>query len=709
MRSVFAFALHVAASDECLSQFLRNNMDLVGMSERLSLLRCSALYNEGKLVSALRELSALSRGLGESVYGVIYRALRINVRIAMGDWTKVSTIVSAEYQSGAVRSAEELMHLAEIACCVSSPNAREIVFAAAEMGSEDPSILMRGYRLAAAHGWENYEDAGRWLRSAIAFSGDDGCVRKISLKEIMSLRESWDRHAAETSRLLSAANIPMFFAAQMMNDSLGSLMLGASYRNSDERDPRRRSAIPAYSENLQPTAAAINESKTIAVDGAALLTLSRLELLDQFLDSWEAVTIPHSTLSWLLQEKQATVFHQRRIVDEAQKLQHLIAIGALQQMSPRAIPRNDLREQVGDDLAQMLAEAEESRRSGSPPSFVVRSAPVYRLSSLMNEEADLSEYSDILVSCEAIVTMLQARGAITVKEQRSAAGYLRLHENPWTCEPELIDGAALYLDALSVTYFMHVGILDKLLESGHKLIVARQSVYDASHLLSHQNVLSKMSSAIERIRLALCARITTGKVTVGKRIINRGAAAATNMNHPTIEVVGLAESCDAIVVDDRSVNRHREVANTTVLSTLDIVDVLTSRDVISVEDRIFHRYCLRRSGYVFVPVDTDELIAHLGVSTVKEGEVEESAELRAIRENILCVRMGNWLRKGAAIEWLRSFHKVLQGAIQGLWNGEGELSKARAQSDWIWALMDIRGWAHVFDRDIADAAINGLY
>ena len=712
-----AFACHAAAADERLSGFLSDNADMVGRSERLRLLRCVALYNEGQLVHARNKLSVLQDRAGDPVYGAVYRALRINVAIAMGDWNEVLAIVAAEYQRRADRGAEELMVLAEIACCLSAPNAREIVFAAAEMGGDDASILMRGYKLAAAHGWENYEDAGKWLRSAMSLSGDDGYVRKISLKEIMSMRESWDRHAVETSRLLSAGDIPMFFAAQMMNGSLGSLMLGEAYRNSDERDPRRRSVIPAYSENLQPMAAAVNEAQTVAVDGAALLTLSRLDLLDRFLCSWSVVTIPHTTLSWLLREKQATVFHQRKTVDEAKKLQHLMATGALKVMSPRATSRSDLCDQIGNDLSQMLADAEDSRRGGSPPSFVVRSGPVYRLSSLMNDEVDLSEYSGVLVSCQAIVTMLRAKGVITVKEQRSASDYLKLHEKSWSSEPDLTDGATLYLDDLSITYFMHVGILDKLVESGCNLIVARRSVSEANHLLSHQSVLSKMDTAIERIRAALYNGIDSGKVTVGRRVVNQDTAKDAAMSHPTIEIVNLAGDCDAIVVDDRAVNRLRHVASgsvppgrsTPILSTLDIVDVLLRRGVISAEDRLYHRDSLRRSGYVFVPVETDELIAHLGACTVQEGKVKESAELRTIRENILSVKMGNWLRGTDAIKWLRSFHDVLEGALRNLWNSEDDLYKVRAQSDWIWALMDIRGWAHVFDRERYDAVIDGLY
>ena len=713
----FAFSLYATTGDERLSRFLSTNVDLVGMSERLRLLRCAVAYNEGQLVDARNELSALQGRPGDRMYGAIYRELRINLMIAMGDWNEVSTIVAAEYQKRADRGADELMVLAEIACCLSAPNARELVFAAAERGSRDPSILMRAYRLAATHGWENYEDVGRWLKSAVSLSGDEGYVRKISLKEIMSLRESWGRHAVETSRLLSAGDIPMFFAAQMMNSSLGSLVLGESYRNSDERDPRRRSVIPAYSENRRPMAAAVNKAKAVAVDGAALLTLSRLDLLDKFLDSWSVVVIPHGTLSWLLREKQLAVFHQQKIVDEAQKLQHLMATGALEKMSPTAVPRSDLRDQVGDDLAQMLAEAEDSRRGDEPPSFVVRPAPVYNFSSLMKEEADLSDYSDVLVSCQSIVAMLKADGAITARKQKSATDYLRLHEKPWTSEPDLIPGAVLYLDDLAITYFMHVGILDTLVASGHRLIVAQRSILEANNLVSHQSVLSKTSSAIERIRDALCDGIAAGKVTVGKRVVNQGSAKDAAMSHPTIEAIGLAGNCDAIVVDDRSVNRIRHVAsgsvppgpNTPILSTLDVIDVLSRQGVVSTEGRLYYRDSLRRSGYVFVPVETEELIAYLRASAVQEGKVTESAELRIIRENVLSARMGNWLRGGDAIQWLRSFHDVLQGTLRKLWDSDDELCKVRARSDWLWALMDVRGWAHAFDCERADAAVDGLH
>ena len=126
-----AFAFHVTGSDERLSTFLTSNMDLVETSERLKVLRCSALYNDGRLVNALKELTALSSKRLDAIYGPIYRELQINVRVAQGDWNAVSTIVAEEYQKRSERNAEELIALAEIACCLSSPNARELAFAAA--------------------------------------------------------------------------------------------------------------------------------------------------------------------------------------------------------------------------------------------------------------------------------------------------------------------------------------------------------------------------------------------------------------------------------------------------------------------------------------------------------------------------------------------------------------------------------------------------
>ena len=705
-----ASAFHMNASDERLSEFLKSNTDLVERSSRLKFLRCSALYNEGRFVESLQELKKLRDKSGDPIQERYCRILQIEIMIAIGDWKAVTEMVAEEYGRRNQRSADELMKMAEIAWCLSSPYAKDIVFAAVEKGSNDPVILMRGFHLASTHGWENDEEVGRWLRDAVSLSGTDGPVRKISLKEIMDLNKSWNRRITDISRLLWSGEIPMFGAAQLMNTSLCELVLGHAYGNYQERDPRRRSTIPAYSENRKRSITIdIDGTSTVAVDGTALFTMSLLNLLDKFIDSFSLVYIAHNTLPWLLQEKQTSMFHQRKLVEEALVLQRLLTTKALEIMSPSVVPSSDLCEQVGGELAQMIAEAMKPRNGDEPRPLVVRSAPVYRMSSLMEEEVDLVECSEVLVSCGAIVKALRTKGVITATEEKSASEYLCLHEQSWPDEPGIEDRATLYLDDLSITYLSHIGILDKIHSAGFRVLISQRSVSEANRLISHQGVLAKMDCAIEQVRDALHRGLITGKVSVGTRIVNRDMPDESIARHSTIGVVGLADVCNAIVIDDRFMNRHQNVANTPVLTTLDVVDLMVDQGAISADDRLDYRDRLRRYGYVSISLERDELKQHIEKSTVKGGAVLETAELRAIRENILALRMGSWLHNHDGFLWINSFFKVLKDTLRELWGDSNKLSNVRAWSDWIMSQMDIRGWAHVFDNVTDGGVITRLY
>lgn len=656
--------------------------------------------------------------MGNPIQERYCRILQIEILIAIGDWKAVTEIVAEEYRRRNQRSAEELMKMAEIAWCLSSPYAKDIVLSAVEKGRNDPAILMRGFHLASTHGWESDEEVGKWLRDAVSLSGTDGPVRKISLKEIMNLNQSWNRRVADASRLLWSGKIPMFFAAQLMDRPLGGLVLGHAYSNYEERDPRRRSMIPAYSENRRrPITIDINETSKVAVDGTALFTMSLLKLLDKFIDTFPMVYIAHNTLPWLLREKQSSMFHQQRIIDEAQELQRLLATQALEIMSPSVIPSSDLCARIGGELAQMIAEAEQSRDGDETRPFVVRSAPVYRMSSLMEEEADLSEHSKVLVSCGAIVKALRMKGVITAKDEKAASEYLGVHERSWPDEPEIADRSTLYLDDLAISHFLHLDILGKIRSAGYRVLIPQRSISDANLLISHQDVLAKVDRAIEQVRDALHRGLIAGKVSVGKRIVNRDTGDESIARHSTIDVVGLAGVCNAIVIDDRFINKHLNIATnserresyTPVITTLDVIDLLVARGAILADDRLDHRTCLRRYGYVSIALEGDELKRHIAMSTVKDGEVIETAELRAIRENVLGLRMGRWLHDPDGFLWINSFFKVLKDILKDLWSGSDTLSSVRARSNWIMNQMDIRGWAHVFDNGTDGGMIARLY
>ena len=136
-----------------------------------------------------------------------------------------------------------------------------------------------------------------------------------------------------------------------------------------------------------------------------------------------------------------------------------------------------------------------------------------------------------------------------------------------------------------------------------------------------------------------------------------------------------------------------------ILTTLDLIDALVANGAISDDERLEHRTLLRRAGYSFVPVNEEELNRHLDASSVDGGQVIETAELKAIRENILRVRMSDWLQLPNEAAWLNMTLATFLRVLKDSWTESVEDGTVSARSHWLSSQIDIRGWAHRFAPD----------
>lgn len=698
-----AKALSNANNSERVVAFIRENMDLLTQSRNLQMLYSWALYHQGELLEARQELSKL----GNEPDDRNYRALLVNLAIALGDWNSLSAYLSHECQQKENRTAQDLMGAAQLALHLGSLHAKELLFAAAVKAGDNAALLAAAYTLASSGGWEDEPGVHEWLHRAAELSGDDGPIQKMSLQDVLDRKPEWERREAETWELLSRGDIPMFLAAQALNRSLVDLMLFPALANRSETDPRRRGAIPAYSGKKQPVS--LELGATVGIDATVLLTLGSLNLLDQALDAFSEVYLPHSTLSWLFEEKQKAAFHQPSRIRSAHRVRDLLATERLERFMPETVPDSDLSAHVGDVLAHLIAEAEKQRETGNTQCVVVRSSPVHRIASLMGEEADLTAHADVLSSCQAVVDKLRQKGQITGEEAKKAKDYLRLHEKPWPDQPEIADGAVLYLDDLAITYLLHLGMLEKLKAAGFRAIASPREVDETNQLISYERTSGKVNEVIDRIRSSVAARIETGKIRLGARRKIDGVDDWSATDHPSVSILALAGECDFILIDDRFLNQHanieHESAQARIACTLDLLDTLASSNALSCQDYFEYRTLIRQAGYFFVPLDEEELEALLDGSLVTQGKLVETAELRAIRENLLRVRMSTWLQLPKEAPWLDVLLKMFVRVLKRQWSDTVDIARARARSDWIIDQIDVRGWAHSLGGEGGDNLI----
>lgn len=689
---------------ESIVCFLKENTDLLSQSKQLRMSYAWALYDEGAFLESRAALAELS----DDAVSPNYRALQVNLGIAMGDWASLSAYIADEYRNRNDRSAHELINAAQLALHTGSPYAKSLVFYAAAKADDDSAVLANAYFISTSAGWEDDPQVFHWLEKAAKLSGDEGPLRRINLRDIIDQKPEWDRRESETWRLLAQGQLPIFLAAQSLNRTLIDLTAFPALSNLTETDPRRRSVIPAYSGMRVPQEFDV-VGKAVALDATALLTLSFLKILEVVLDTFETVYIPHSTLGWLFNERQKASFHQPSRIADARQVRDLLSMGRLANFTPSTVVSSALSAQVGDELAALIAEAEKVRDDDDTQHIVVRSAPVHRISSLMEEEADLSAHSAVLSSCLAVVEKLRQKGQLTADEEKRARAYLQLNEKTWPNQPAIDDGATLYLDDLAISYLQHLGFLGKLKAAGLKAVVSPAKISDADALISYERISEDVQDVIERIRAALNSRIESGHVRVSSRCNYDELDGKLNREHPSASILALASECDLTVIDDRFLNKYGNInsrdANAPIFSTLSLLDALVVAGVLSDDDRLEHRTRLRRAGYVFIPVSVEELERCLSESTVVEGKVVETAELKAIRESILRVRMSDWLRLPEEASWLDGTLKAFVRMLKKLWEDRVNIAEITALSNWLVDPVDIRGWAHCLVPENADNVV----
>ncbi len=579
---------------------------------------------------------------------------------------------------------------------MNSPYARDFLFLAAEKGADDAQILTNAYGIAIESGIEDSEEITGWFNKAAALSSDTGPIQMMSLDELLKRKPQWDKRSGDIWDKLAKGQVPMFMAGEFLNKSLVELMLFPAITNISEPDPRRRVAVPAYSGNR--SIIEMTEMKLIGIDATAMLTLGFLGVLKKVIEVFDKIYIPHSTMMWLFQENGKASFHQPSRIKNAHQIRNLVSKGSLEKLEPRVVTNSDLSAMVGEELAQLLSEARAGKDEDGRQKIVVRSSPVHHLGSLKNNEADLSGYSDFLSSCQAIIDKLAQIGQISDDDRLTSVGYLKICEKSWPCQPEISENAVLYLDGLSVTYLFHLGMLEKLSMAGFKVVISKKEVEEGNNLISFEQASGRVQDVIEDIRLNLRLGLQNGNIVLNKRMCADKGDEIPGQDHPSIEAISLANYCDGVVIDDRFLNCHPNIdggiKTAKVITTLELLRILSSKHALSVGEIRRLNSKLRRACYFHLPLDGDELMSLIKSASVRNGSVIENPALRAVRENLLRVRMSDWLSLPEEGQWIENIFKTLNTTLKNVWEDESEIETILARSDWLLELLDLRGWAH---------------
>jgi len=676
-----------------ISQFFADFPDIVPASHDLRAAKAWSDWRAGDLVSAEQALSVL-RGERDDRND---RGLLVNLLVTSGRWPELDAHIEHEWGNRDRRDADELIELSGIAQQRGSKKVLDLVRTATLKAPDNPEILLAAYMAALNAGIEDEPEVHRWFEGAARTSGPDGPVQPADLEQLVTDMPRWDRHTTEVWDKLKAGTIPISIAAKLLRRPTLELQLVPMIANRNEPDPRRRFAVPLFSGTPAYIDQAIDPGTRMALDGSAVITLATLGMLQPVIDRG-GITVPHNMLGWLLAERQRLAIHQPSRVRTAHRHSEAILANRLHVHLPAQQSEGCLIEQVGRPLAAMLTTARATDADGRQR-LVVRSAPLNKVGSFRDEPAEVSAYLGQLVSCQRIIDKL-AEAHITEEAEGYARAYLERVEQRWDSEPEIADGADLYLDDLSVAYLETARVFDVLQRAGFRIFVSEHHAEEARGLIEAGARVADIDAVIETVRSSLAQGIAQGNIRLG-----RSRPEDDPLSHPNIAVVELADEVDIIISDDRYLNQTRAIEkngkSAVVLSSCTLVAKLFAPEVLRT-----YRNALRRSGALLVPLDREELLALIARTQVKDGVLRESVELRAIRENLLLVQQRGFLRLPAEDRWLQQLRQALLGAIHTQWSGV-EDGLARARCNWLLALLDMRPW--IFALTQGDGVYGSTY
>lgn len=605
--------------------------DVEPNKEDILLARAEAYFRIGN-VSAARKI--LEDKFKDSTDPHIVH-LDIFLSMESGEWGHIQGIIDRLLQATEKYSPIELARLARLARDVGSTHWRELMDAALKRADKDPNVYLAAYTLATEQGEEDRDAAQVWMSKAIELSGEDGPVQRKSLQDIADALPEWREREDYINTQVRLGTAPLFLAARSLNMTVINASLGRGLGNLKQSDASKRSPILAFDGSHQQTD--LSNVQTLALDLSGLFTLGFLGLTAAAIGVFPKIVIGSGTLTLLFQERQRIKFHQPSRVAKAKRLKALMDKGALKVLEPPPSLPADLVSEVGDDLAAMLVKA---REVGG---IVVRPGPLHKVGSFMDTPAYVGGWSPQITDTREVLKFLNQKGAISANVEQNATAYINHVDAGMPSAQAVSADRPLFLDELAISYLEHTSLLEPFTRAVVTGFISTRTAQEVEGLLAYEDHADELLKLVDGLAAQLASGIKDGRVAINQR--NKPVDDDDDIKQsPSMALLQSSTAFDAILVDDRALNYlpRWDVPGgpAMVATTLDLLAFLRSAGHIDPSSHAEALRKLRTANFQLITPSETELVDLLANAGTSNGEIIETQELIALRENLLSVVAG---------------------------------------------------------------------
>ena len=690
--------------------FLESNSDLVAQSPELQSAKGWALFQRGQLSDA----KTVNDQLLEGPEAAIALTLDFNIAVACGDWERLPAIVDREWPRRDEHDPKMLLILAQVAGQQGRTPDRALALArlAVEKAPDDARVLMAAYDMHIRFGRDE-EAEPSWLAKAVEQSSEDaGPVWSLDFQTFVtkSIPERWER-LSEIERKWLCGEIPSGIAASLFHMPLTWLLLQTPRNNCEQLDQRRNAVVPIVFGGRAPVE--LSKDWVVGLDISSILVLHYLELLTPIFDVFKEIKLVPYVMSCLLIEQDMVRFHQPSRVRDAQEVRNMCNQDRLRIVAGLEAPPETITGEVGQQLAMLLNAAKEDGGK------VVCVLPIHRPGSLLEKIANTDEWNDKIVSVSDFCSLLHTRGKIDTDSHEQAQMFFRRQgqvvEN--VLDRSVLNGT-IYLDNLVLSYLQDARILNQVAAVGLDLRIHPDVLEDLDALVTAGDSGEKLVREIDAIRSILRTAVETGKASYLPHVMDADDLILDRSDQftTTRSLLAAAGDCDAICIDDRFVNSKlyflvADQSNSPIpiACIFDLLDSLVESGNLSLENHWAVRHKLRAGGFIFFSVEEDELYHWLNKLDIEEGQLLESAELKAIRQSMARIMALGLMNQEEGSALSAQMPIRCASVIRSLWADKAlTVEVAAVRSDWIWRHLIVAAFT---GHEIAETenSVAGLY
>jgi len=679
---------------EKISKLISENSELIKQSTQLQIHAAWSLYREGK-VHECREMISKYFGKEGGNHHLI-DDLEDSLNLCTGDWDALVRNIELAWENRTELSTQELFRKSYLAEAVLPNRAKKFVTEAVNKEPNNPEILTSAYSIATNLGLDDKEEVRDWLQKAVELSENDGPIRKISLDEIGDIIGSNKEKPNKAWELFVSGDAPSTLVASILNRTISSFYITPWIVNTNGIEVNRKCLIPAYSLNRGEVDV---NPEIIALDLTSIFSLSNIRILEQTFESFKSIIIPHSTLLSIFNDRKKTAFHQPSQIALAKSLKEDTKSFSIFRYN--SVKDIELRAKVNDEAAEFISHAMEGEID--TVRLVCISTPVYVASSLMREEFDLTPYREYLVSCEQIIKFLYECGKIMQVEAQEKLELIKSPLNIDDIDASFFPNSELYIDRLTCQTLHRIGILSILGESSLKCYISEYHDIENQNLIKFEEINNKVISELDYIRKTLNKYIIKGKLKLTainyKEVYDESHVSC-------VELVTSSTQIDAIVTDERFLNKFKNIktgfGDVPTITTWDLLHILHCKNILNDRDLFATKIKLINRGYIFCKLNENELNRIFDASINDANGLVESAELKAIRQNMVLIKSSEFIELPRDAEWLISLMSSLSRYLKSIWDRYEDDSKCKSISNWLYHLIDYKTWAECYTNQVGE-------